>query len=85
MISKCANPDCSARLLYLRSGKVIRLDFESPRARPAANTGEYTGTARRAQFFWLCAECSARVSLKLVEGRVTVQPLDQRKPQPTAA
>lgn len=74
MISQCANPGCSARLLYLRSGKVIRLDLELPRPRAGA-----PGGARRAQFFWLCAECSARVSVKLVDGRVMVQSLDDRK------
>ena len=79
MISQCANPVCGARLLYLRSGKVVRLDVESPHPQAGAS-GRSVEPARRARFFWLCAECSARVSVKLVDGRVTVQPVDGRDP-----
>jgi len=30
MLSKCANPSCSAKLRYLREGKIFRLDASLP-------------------------------------------------------
>ena len=33
MLSKCANPACSAKLRYLREGKIFRLDASLPSGR----------------------------------------------------
>lgn len=60
MLSKCANSSCSNPFLYLHNGKLFRMDVviesESPRSsgrRPS----------RRAEFFWLCNECAATLTL----------------------
>jgi hypothetical protein len=52
MLSKCANPDCTKTLHYLREGKVFKMEpmpqnGESPRKR-----------AKSVEHFWLCGPCS---------------------------
>ena len=60
MLSKCANPDCYETFLYLRQGKLFRLEVPidnrsginlsgNGRARPA--------TGVRTEHFWLCDSC----------------------------
>jgi len=40
MLSKCANPECSAKFRYLHDGKVFRVDFEEhPHLRHTQETG----------------------------------------------
>lgn len=78
MVSKCANPACAARFLYLHQGKLYRFDREAQ-----IDTEPLLGldpTVRKhskgVQFFWLCAECSA--SMKLIHCKgigITVHPL----------
>jgi len=61
MVSKCANPDCSTPFRNLRSGRLIRV--ESRPAAPAVRTQLEFGeplSIRRAEFFWLCDDCSSR-------------------------
>jgi hypothetical protein len=54
MLSKCANPQCSTTLHYLREGKVFKME---PVVIP--KDGE---TARKpmksVEHFWLCGPCS---------------------------
>jgi len=61
MVSKCANPACTTPFRNLRSGRLIRV--ESRPAAPAVRTQLEFGeplSVRRAEFFWLCDECSSR-------------------------
>ena len=67
MISKCANPTCSARFLYMHEGQLYRFERE-----PSSDTESLLGfdpTVRKhstgVEFFWLCPRCAA--SLKLVQ------------------
>lgn len=57
MLSKCANPECSTPLHYLREGKVFKVDIDGPMLvagkRPAA----------RVEHFWLCGPCSESSTL----------------------
>ena len=40
MLSKCANPECSAKFRYLHDGKVFRVDFEEhPHLRHTPESG----------------------------------------------
>ena len=65
MISKCANPACSARFLYLHSGKLFRFERE------AIEDGEpllgvdpaLRKHSRRVEFYWLCENCSTTLTL----------------------
>jgi hypothetical protein len=80
MLSKCANPGCSAPFLYLHEGKLFRLDtgIESP----AGQTTQKT--LRSLEFFWLCGECAARLTLSYKKGvGITAVPLPE--PQVRAA
>ena len=53
MVSKCANPACSAPFHYLREGKLFEVD-----SRESSAVGERK-PIRRVEFFWLCGRCSA--------------------------
>jgi hypothetical protein len=78
MISKCANPGCSARFLYLHSGKLFRFEREPQEDRgllmgfdPALHKHS-TGV----EFFWLCETCAQRVTLTYRKGSgVIARPL----------
>ena len=78
MISKCANPDCSARFLYLHDGKLFRFERE------AMNSEEVLvgfdpavlKPSSRGDFFWLCAKCSTTMTLIHCKGvGITMHPL----------
>ncbi len=64
MLSKCANPGCPAPFRYLHQGKLFRLDTGSEH--PAGQPSEKG--VRHLEFFWLCEECAARVTLNYKKG-----------------
>jgi hypothetical protein len=73
MLSKCANPGCPAPFLYLHQGKLFRLDTgtersaaQSPAAQARAQSKDRT--IRHLEFFWLCAECAAKLTLDYKKG-----------------
>lgn len=78
MVSKCANPACAARFLYMHKGKLYRFELEAqPDKGPSLGLDP---TMRKhsngVQFFWLCEKCSASMTLVLCKGiGVTVHPL----------
>ncbi len=82
MLSKCANPNCNARLHYLRSGKLFRFDVPVADAN-AKNGGVKQGVkkpAHRLEHFWLCGKCAASMTMKNEKNRgVIVIPIE--KPQ----
>jgi hypothetical protein len=78
MISKCANPACSARFLYLHDGKLFRFERE------ARNSEEILlgfdpavlKYSNGIDFFWLCQKCSETMTLVHCKGiGVTIHPL----------
>ncbi len=66
MVSKCANPGCSATFHYLRDGKVFQLQVES-----AGPTEPH-----RVEYFWLCGLCASTMTLLVDSGKVIAVPLD---------
>jgi hypothetical protein len=77
MISKCANPACSARFLYMHQGKLYRFERE------AEDNAElmlgFDPIVRKhsagAQFYWLCENCAASMTLIRCKGvGVTMHP-----------
>lgn len=82
MISKCANPRCRARFLYMHSGKLFRFEKE-----PKEDTQPLMGfdpTVRKhsqgVEFFWLCEKCAAQMTLTYRKGSgVTALPLTPLK------
>jgi hypothetical protein len=57
MLSKCANPECTNTLHYLRAGKVFKVETEGP---VLVNDRK---PARRVEHFWLCGPCSETQTL----------------------
>jgi len=70
MISKCANPGCSARFLYLHSGKLFRFERE-PKEDKELLMG-FDPTVHKhstgVEFYWLCETCAQKVTLTYRKG-----------------
>lgn len=64
MVSKCANPDCSTPLQYLRDGKVFRVEVQEI---SSAHMGTYLAgkkkSVKRVEHFWLCGACARTMNL----------------------
>ena len=60
MLSKCANPPCSASFRYLHAGKLFR--FET-RDMPEAQPGIVRLPPQNVEFFWLCESCVQEFTL----------------------
>ena len=87
MLSKCANPGCPATFLYLHQGKLFRVENE---ASGSENLDPSTKRpAQRVEFFWLCADCAATMTLKYKKGvGITAVPVVQfqaKQPEPPLA
>jgi hypothetical protein len=65
MLSKCANPACSASFRYLRQGKVFVADWVGGADAPEGNT-----CWRKTEMFWLCDTCSKQMTLTKQGNRV---------------
>jgi hypothetical protein len=86
MLSKCANPACSAKLLYLGNGKIFRVEREASaryaaQRKPADHTERQfevvagQDAAGRPEYFWLCAECAQQMTLALRDQSLVILPL----------
>jgi len=66
MVSKCANPGCTAPFLYFHQGKLFRIELDSP-----GSEGLDLDTRRarrRLEFYWLCDDCAATMTLGFKKG-----------------
>jgi hypothetical protein len=65
MISKCANPACSARFLYLHEGRLFRFEREAKEDTELLLGFDTTlhKHSRGVEFFWLCTTCAANMTL----------------------
>ena len=65
MVSKCANPSCSAPFRYFHIGKLFRVETSTGQERRRA-MGQNEGGGRplrRLEFYWLCATCAPKMTL----------------------
>ena len=65
MVSKCANPECSAPFLYFHRGRLFRMETDG-RLDRRHSMGSENGTGkclRRIEFYWLCEDCADRMTL----------------------
>ena len=76
MIAKCANAACSAPFLYLREGKVFRMEFAPDPNRLEAASAESPKPARKIEHFWLCGPCSTTLTLVINQGKVETVPVE---------
>lgn len=77
MLSKCANPDCSARFRYFNQGRLFRIDTTSgfERRRALGENDSPQKPLRRIEFYWLCEGCARRMVLAYdKETGVSVRP-----------
>jgi hypothetical protein len=57
--TRCANPQCSKELLYLREGSLQLLELESDSDdQSGQDDGAFAMKPLRSKYFWLCGECS---------------------------
>lgn len=88
MLSKCANPECSAPFLYFHRGRLFRLETEGRQDR-RRNMGGEVGTAkalRRVEFYWLCQDCAEKMTLTFDRmSGITVRPLPATSASKAAA
>ena len=81
MVSKCANPGCSAPFLYMRQGKLFCIETGGNTADKGPTFGADPTVERKSrhlEFFWLCDGCAPQLTLSFRPGvGVIVQPLEQ--------
>jgi hypothetical protein len=65
MLSKCLNPACSRKFLYLRKGGIFKLEVPLPGS---------SGYTHRRELFWLCSPCAKTLMVVLRENRPAVMP-----------
>ena len=85
MIAKCANAACSAPFLYLREGKVFRMEFAPDPNRLEAASAKSPKPARKIEHFWLCGSCSVTLTLISNKGRVETIPIHSEIPRAAAS
>lgn len=81
MVSKCANPQCRAAFLYLHQGKLFRIETDAGSHQYPADPGTRK-PVRRLEYFWLCDDCAAQMTLARRDGAVVTVP---HAPMQTAA
>ena len=78
MVSKCANPACSAPFRFLHEGKLFRIETQpesSDRNAAFQQDPSPRKPARHVEFFWLCGGCSVLMTLAVEkEMGVTIRP-----------
>jgi hypothetical protein len=76
MLSKCANPKCSAAFRYLHDGKLFRMEVPAALASANQSRARVKKPPQRTEFFWLCGKCSGQMTLVFnYEVGVTTRPL----------
>ena len=82
MVSKCANPGCSAPFLYLHQGKLFRMETDAIDADDSASGAdpESKKPSQRIAFYWLCSDCAAAMTLTYDKSiGVTTKPLERAR------
>jgi hypothetical protein len=84
MLSKCANPVCSAQFLYLHDGKVFRVERDAgltkpqvlQTAGPSPEQNVYIAAhpAGRPEYFWLCSACAEHLTIGTDRSGVVLVP-----------
>jgi hypothetical protein len=72
MLSKCANPACSARFRYLRQGRIFTLEIKT------LSSGRRGQCSSKMEHFWLCDSCAKAMEIVWENGRVSTRALHPR-------
>ncbi len=85
MLSKCANPGCTATFLYLHQGKLFRLNVGND-IPVSSSLPQTTKAGSHIEFFWLCSDCASELTVDYDEGNgVAVVPLAKLETRAAAA
>lgn len=78
MLSKCANPLCTAQFLYLHEGKLFRIElFEETDPGGARTKTMGMKPPTQIEFYWLCEICSQHLTVaRLSNGGISVTPAE---------
>lgn len=83
MLSKCANPDCSASFHYYGQGRLFEVHFEDAGLMfKAAVDDEKASTkkSRTVEHFWLCSSCSQVMTIAMDRSQnVRILPLFEKR------
>ncbi len=71
MVSKCANPSCSAIFRYLHQGRVFAFTTKSEGG-PHASGSKSEGKSTKTEYWWLCNECCEKFEVHFRAGHGTV-------------
>jgi hypothetical protein len=86
MLSKCANPVCSNTFLYLRQGKLFRLEVPvGDQTAPDGSVNAKTSPNGRLrdEYFWLCETCCPDFKVVCEQGvGVKIIPFNGAEPRP---
>lgn len=75
MLSKCANPNCSAPFHYFREGRIFILDERTWPGLFQKAKEKYGQQSHNVEHFWLCGQCSSQYGIALSrEGAISVVP-----------
>jgi hypothetical protein len=61
VVSNCANPACGVPLRYLRDGRLFQFEIRPQAAQD--QVARLSKGPRTVSHFWLCGECSAKLTL----------------------
>jgi hypothetical protein len=72
VLSKCANPTCSARFRYLSQGRIFNIQIKE------TSTTSVRSASQKIEHFWLCETCARVMKVVRENGVVTTRPLYQQ-------
>jgi hypothetical protein len=72
MLSKCANPECTAPFHYLHDGKLFQIDTSAVPQSAGPQLVNEAKPAHRIEYFWLCTQCSSSMTLAFQHGKGVV-------------
>lgn len=64
MLSKCANPACSAKFQYLGVGKLFVIKARRSITKSESQSFERSQIHEPTRYFWLCASCSQSLTIE---------------------
>ena len=62
MVSKCANPVCSASFRYFREGRLFEIEVTADQMKGPADSQRKPH--RRVEYYWLCSICATKLTVK---------------------
>jgi len=80
MLSKCANPACAAKFRYLHTGKLFVARYRSRAIENgAASAHDFARLEEQWRCFWLCSDCSRRMTIQAsTAGGVRIAPASNK-------